>query len=74
MSEFIRRRNSSLPCQEWRAFPEGAIVQVKNSYGDGRIGLASDFWWGYEMELGRIGEGVITQARRLDRPKAPPRT
>jgi hypothetical protein len=65
----FRDRHAAYPFQEWRAFPNDAIVQIKNAWGESRIGLASSFWWGYETELGDIGEGVITQARRLDRPK-----
>ena len=64
-----RRRDAPLPFQTWHAFPPEAIVQIKNFWGDSRIGLAKDFWWGYETELGGIGEGVIVKARRLDRPK-----
>lgn len=70
MGPILHRRDSSYPFQEWRAFDKSAIVQVWNAYGDTRIGDAASFWWGYEHELGGIGEGVITRARRLDRPRA----
>jgi len=66
--EWQLRRNSSMPWQTWRAFPADAIVQIKNAYGDSRIGLAGSFWWGYEDEGAEIGEGVIISARRLDQP------
>ena len=64
-----RIRDAPMPFQDWRAFPHDAIVQIKNAFGESRIGPASSFWWGYESELGGVGEGVITKARRLDRPK-----
>lgn len=66
----LNRRDSSMPYQTWRAFPPEAIVLVKNAYGDSRIGLAGDMWWGYENDGGCISEGVITKAKRLDRPKS----
>ena len=65
MSEWKRRRDSSLPCQTWNPFPPEAIVHVKNMYGEGNIGPASTFWWGWE----RHDDGVIYSARRLDKPK-----
>lgn len=73
MSEFdaniwCRRQDSAMPFQTWRAFPDDAIVQIRNAYGDTRIGLAKDFFWGYEEEMGHISEGTIIRARRLDRP------
>jgi len=70
MSEMKLRRDSSMPFQEWRAFPPDAIVLVKNAFGDRRIDIAGNLWWGYEEELGDIGEGVIVAAKRLDRAKA----
>lgn len=70
MSEMKLRRNSSMPFQEWRAFPDDAIVLVKNAFGDTRIDVAGNLWWWYEEEFGSIGEGVIVSARRLDRIKA----
>lgn len=69
MNEWKNRfQDAFMPYQEWQPFPSEAIVQVRNSYGDSRIGPASSFWWGFEMELGQIGEGVIMKARRLDKP------
>lgn len=65
------RRDAHMPYQNWKPFPCDAIVQIKNAYGDTKIGPASTFWWGYEEEVGDIGEGVITRARRLDNPKQP---
>ena len=65
----IRFNDAPMPYQTWTAFPPEAIVQVKNAHGDDRIGLAGQYWWGYEVEGSEIGEGVITRARRLDRPK-----
>jgi hypothetical protein len=65
-SEWKIRRDSSMPYQEWSPFPPEAIVQIKNCYGDSRIDQASKFWWGYERNN---SEGVITRARRLDRPR-----
>ena len=64
-----RRCDSSFPFQTWKPFPDDAIVLVKNAYDDSRIDLVKNFWWGYERELGQIGEGVIIKAKRLDRPK-----
>lgn len=69
---WLLRRDAGMPYQEWRPFPPEAVVQVKNAHGESRIGPASSFWWGYEEELGVIGEGVICKARRLDRPKVIP--
>ena len=68
MQGFKYRRNSGLPYQNWNAFPPEAIVLVYNYYGDRKIAIAGDLWWGYEEELGDIGEGVIAKAKRLDRP------
>lgn len=61
-----------MPYQEWRPFPPEAIVLVVNAYGDRKINQAKEFWWGYEMECGSIGEGVIVRAARLDRPRTIP--
>ena len=69
MSEWKYRRDYWLPYQEWREFPSNAIVMVKNAYGDKRIDVVKNLWWGYERELDQIGEGVIIAAKRLDRPK-----
>lgn len=69
MSEWVRRQNAPFPFQTWRPFPKEAIVQIRNAHGQRNIGPAGSFWWGYEEEAGEVGEGVITAARRLDRPK-----
>lgn len=63
-----RWRDASMPYQKWAPFPPEAIVQIANQYGDEQIGPAGSFWWGWER-----GNpcGVITKARRLDRPKTP---
>lgn len=68
-AEWKSRRDAGMPFQTWKPFPPEAIVQIKNAFGDSRIGPAKSFWWGYEEELGGVGEGVITAARRLDREK-----
>lgn len=68
VSEWINRRDSALPYQEWRAFEPYEIVQVANAYGDKRIGQAKDFWWGYEQDMGEISEGTIVKARCLSKP------
>lgn len=67
MGPTIYRRDSAMPYQQWNAFPEHAIVQVWNAYGETDVGPANSFWWGYETECGEVGGGVITKARRLDR-------
>jgi hypothetical protein len=64
-----RRRHAPMPFQTWMPFPDHAIVQVWNVYGEGKIAQAKDLWWGYEQEMGRTGEGVITRVRRLDKEK-----
>jgi hypothetical protein len=69
--KYLLRRDSSMPYQNWNAFPSEAIVQVKNAYGDNRIAVSKDLWWGYESECGEIDEGVIIAARRLDKPNPP---
>lgn len=69
MSEWKYRRNSAYPYQTWREFPPNAIVLVKNAYGDRKIDLAKNLWWGYEREFDQVGEGVIIAAKRLDKPK-----
>jgi hypothetical protein len=66
---FIYRLDSSLPYQTWNAFPPEAIVLVYNAYGDGTIDQAKNLWWGFEREFGKISEGVIVKAKRLDKPK-----
>ena len=50
-------------------FPAEAIVEIASTHGVTAIGPARKFWWGDEQEVGEIGEGVITRARRLDKPK-----
>lgn len=68
-SNWQHRCDSSFPYQTWEPFPPEAIVLIKNAYGDSRIGPAKRFWWGYETDFGTIAEGVIVQAKRLDKPK-----
>jgi hypothetical protein len=68
-SAFLHRADAAYPFQNWQPFPSGAIVQVKNQYGVSKIDMSENLWWGYERELGVLGEAVITRARRLDRPK-----
>lgn len=64
---FLHRRDSSMPYQTWKPFPPEAIVVVYNAYGDRKVDLAKNLWWGYEMESNQIGEGVIIRVKRLDR-------
>lgn len=64
-----RWRDAAMPYQNWQPFPSEAIVLVKNKFGDRTIAQAKDLWWGYEQDLGCTSEGVIIEARRLDRPK-----
>jgi hypothetical protein len=66
---WVNRRDFPMPYQDSCPFPKQAIVQIKNAYGDIRIGPASSFWWGWEQECHQVGEGVIISARRLDREK-----
>ena len=61
--------DASMPYQPWHPFPDEAIVAVKNKHDQIAIGPAKSFWWGYETEVGLIGEGVIMKAARLDKPK-----
>lgn len=44
---WVSRINAAFPFQTWRPFPPEAIVQIKNCFGDSRIGPADTFWWGY---------------------------
>ncbi len=67
MTEFLKRRDAEFPYQTWKPFPDEAIVQVKNAYGESRIAQAKDLWWGYETECTQTGESVIMLARRLDK-------
>jgi hypothetical protein len=67
-----RRRDSSMPYQHWCPYPDNAIVQVRSAYFPDvpdNIGPAGSFWWGYDVDLGDIAEGVIVASRRLDRKK-----
>lgn len=70
MSDWVYRKDTSMPYQMWKPFPDEALVQVSSYYEDvpDVIGLVKNFWWGYEEEVGQVGEGVIKRARRLDRP------
>lgn len=69
-AEWLHRwLDAPMAYQEWRPFPDHAIVQVRNFYGEARVGPAGSFWWGYEREMGRIAESVIIWVRRLDKPK-----
>ena len=70
MAAWYHRAHAAYPFQDWNLYPPEAIVQVKNSAGVSTIDLVRNLWWGYEKELGILGEGVITRARRLDKPKA----
>jgi len=71
MTKWLRRQHdAAMPFQTWRPFPPEAIVQIANAFGDTKVGQVKDFWWGYEEELGGVGEGVIVAARRLDKPRA----
>lgn len=72
MSEFLQRLNAFMPYQDWRPFPDDAIVQVKNNCGHSTIGLSKDFWWGFEYDFDGVAEGVIMEARRLDRKREHP--
>jgi len=68
---WLCRKDAPMPFQNWSPFPPDAIVQVRSAFHpevSDNIGPAKSFWWGYEQELGRIGEGVIWKARRLDKP------
>lgn len=67
--ELTRRQDAPMPFQEWNAFPPDAIVLAKNKYGERRIELAGNLYWGYWEELGEVADGVIMSARRLDYPK-----
>ena len=69
MRAWQQRAHAAIPFQGWMPFPIDAIVQVKNQHGESRIGPAGTFWWGYEKDLGGVADGVITRARRLDKPK-----
>lgn len=61
-----RRKDSVAPYQTWREFaslPQETIVEVENAYGCSRQAKVKDLWWGYETEMGQVGEGVIIKAR-----------
>lgn len=62
---WLHRRDSAFPYQTWNAFPKGTVVEVGNAYGDVRQGFVEDFWWGYEQEMGQVGEGVIIKCREI---------
>ena len=64
-TELKHRSDAGMPYQEWRPFSNDTLVEVENAYGDKRVGLVKDFWWGYERELGGVGEGVIISARKV---------
>ena len=69
---WLRRADAPMPYQRWCPFPDNAIVQVRSTYHPeipDAIGPAKSFWWGYEQEFGNTSEGVISRARRLDKPK-----
>ena len=69
MTEWKIRREVEYPYQNYSWFPPEAIVLCVGYYGNRTIDLAKNLWWGYETELGEIGEGVIMKAKRLDTPK-----
>lgn len=71
MSEWDRMHDSPMPYQTVVPFPPEAIVLVRNAYGDRRIDLCKNLWWGYTRSL-LDDESVIVWARRLDRPKVNP--
>ncbi len=66
MTPWLNRRDAQFPFQIWLPFPQNAIVQVKNAYGDSRIAIVKEMWWGYEKDN---EEGVIVAARRIDKLK-----
>lgn len=66
--EWLSRWDAPMPFQTWRPFPEDAIVCVEGPDGERNTGPVTKFWWGYEQDMGRISDGVIVRARRLDRP------
>ena len=70
MGAWLERRDSSMPFQVWRAFEGHEIVQVVNARGDRCIGVAKEFWWGYEEDMGELADGVIVKTRRLCTPKS----
>ena len=71
MTPWLERfKDAPFPYQVWCPFPDEAIVEIANARDERVIGPANRFWWGYELELGGIGECVITRVRRLDTPKA----
>lgn len=73
MGDWLRRRDSALPWQDWRPFPPEAIVQARSQYWPDipdTIAPAKSLDWGYARDFGMVGEGVIMTARRLDKPLA----
>lgn len=59
------RRDAGMPFQRWMPFLPDDYVEVWNAENERRVGYAKDFWWGYELEQGSIGEGVIVKARKI---------
>lgn len=64
-----RKRDASMPYQNWHPFASSDWVEIQNAYGDTTKGFAGDFWWGYEEDCGDIGEGVVIKTRRIARMK-----
>jgi hypothetical protein len=68
-TEWLKRdnpnHNSVGKYQIWMPFPDHAIVQVKNIFGDSTIDIVKNLWWGYAdgLEL----DSVIYYVRRLDK-------
>jgi hypothetical protein len=63
MSEWLYRfRDATNPRAEWHPFNKNDTVEVANSYGETRSGLAKDFYWGYEDDP----EATITKARLVN--------
>lgn len=70
MSRWLERfEDAPMPYQDWQPFNQTDVVEVENKYGEARTGLVSNFWWGYETEMGQTGEGVICRVRRIARAK-----
>jgi hypothetical protein len=60
----FRSKIWSFPYQNYNPFNDNDIVEVGfNNTTETVIGKSNLLWWGYETELGEIGEGVITKAR-----------
>ncbi len=69
---WLKRNDYGLPYQTWCPFNKNDIVEVKNMYGETKIGPAHSFWWGYENTIGVISEGTIIEARLIPQPKPAP--